>query len=191
MEFDSTSVRSPNLSSFLQLPRSLPTGRLVSGQHARSLAVPLRGVWSAGACLEHHCASCGFVQCSPASSCRDSDTNYRSSSCPHPEPASKAQCPCEDALAPNSTSLMPAGCPKEWSEADCECCPSGIVDITGQCCSSDNAVAVVDKKGECCAAGYVDACGICGGDGVYMDRQGKCCKVFHPLETLCAFVPDS
>lgn len=124
--------------------------------------------------------------------CRDFATNNRSnSSCPQPRPASQAQCPCEDAFAPIATSLVSAGCPAEWSEAECECCPNGVVDSAGECCSSANTVAMVDMKGKCCAAGYIDACGVCGGDGVYLDRQGTCCKVCHPVATLCTAMCNS
>lgn len=115
--------------------------------------------------------------------------NTPSKSCPQPEPASKAECPC-DSVAPGPlqylTSSPAGGCPQEWSQEDCECCPSGIVDIDGKCCFSTGKadMITVDAKGACCSA-HVDACGVCGGDGIFLDRESTCCKVLHPDDRFC------
>lgn len=69
--------------------------------------------------------------------------------------------------------------PKEWSTEDRECCPSGVVDVKGKCCYEEDVSPTVDAKGECCSAGYVDPCGVCGGDGKFLDVEGACCKVLH------------
>lgn len=87
-----------------------------------------------------------------------------------------------DAPGPLSAATEVVIFPEEWSEEDRECCPSGIVDTEGKCCFSDKGnVPTVDTEGKCCTAGYVDACGVCGGDGKFLDREGTCCKVLHPV----------
>jgi hypothetical protein len=104
--------------------------------------------------------------------------------CPQPEPMSTAACPCNDGKIQTFTTtameMPPIGCPRGWTPEECDCCPSGVVDVQGKCCLSAGVLPTVDAEGECCSAGYVDVCGICGGDGDFVDRRGTCCKVSHP-----------
>jgi hypothetical protein len=70
------------------------------------------------------------------------------------------------------------GCPTDWSSDKCACCPSGVFDSVGQCCAVEAGFRpVVDKKGICCSKGRLDGCGNCDGDGVAIDRNGRCCPV--------------
>jgi hypothetical protein len=43
-----------------------------------------------------------------------------------------------------------------------------MVDVTGVCCAEG---AVLDGAGACCKAGWVDACGTCGGKAWVVDVQ--------------------
>ncbi|GMH42184.1 hypothetical protein BSKO_10103 [Bryopsis sp. KO-2023] len=54
-----------------------------------------------------------------------------------------------------------------------ECCQSGIFSIGGDCCVGKNTT--LDRNGLCCE-GVVDACGECGGGGLYVDVLGQCCS---------------
>lgn len=96
------------------------------------------------------------------------------------------QCSCYDGYFGDH--CQEAGCPISWSMDQCWCCPSGVLNKRGQCCQPErvhgrNPRPVLDAAGECCAAGFVDACGVCGGAGVYVDRDGTCCPV-RPALTL-------
>lgn len=56
---------------------------------------------------------------------------------------------------------------------DLSCCESGLVDVNGSCCEKGQQL---DGNGECCSQ-KLDACGVCGGNGAFVDMQGSCCKV--------------
>lgn len=57
---------------------------------------------------------------------------------------------------------------------DGECCRSGLFSVSGQCCGRDQ----LDAMGECCEE-KLDACGVCGGNGLYVDAVGRCCEVIY------------
>ena len=53
-------------------------------------------------------------------------------------------------------------CPQHWTEARCDCCPSGVESASGECCVLDLVAGpfvppVLDANGDCCGAGYVGA----------------------------------
>lgn len=77
--------------------------------------------------------------------------------------------------------LCDSGCPwGDWDPTKCECCPSGVIsgDGKGECCASDGfRRPTLDKDGACCAKGWLDECGVCGGEGGAVDRNGDCCPV--------------
>ena len=78
-----------------------------------------------------------------------------------------------------------AAAPSPAGNAQCDCCVSGVFDVSRQCCDwSAKRRPTLDSQGTCCAAGYLDACGRCAGTaeswGFAVDRDGTCCEVRHP-----------
>jgi len=47
---------------------------------------------------------------------------------------------------------------------------------------------VLDSAGECCSTGKLDACGVCGGTGKYMDVAGTCCATLLDANGMCCQV---
>ena len=50
-------------------------------------------------------------------------------------------------------------CPDHWSNSMCECCPSGIMSQSGECCKLSETTGylpVLDTTGKCCSAGWLD-----------------------------------
>jgi hypothetical protein len=60
-----------------------------------------------------------------------------------------------------------------------------VLNITGSCCPEGSAV---DAAGACCDAGELDACGVCGGNGVTVDIMGRCCSTLLDAQGLCCEV---
>ena len=61
------------------------------------------------------------------------------------------------------------------------CCADGrgIDVVTGRCCNG-----VLSRSGRCCEVS-VDACGVCGGDGIAVDARGVCCASHLAPDGLC------
>jgi hypothetical protein len=59
-----------------------------------------------------------------------------------------------------------------------------VVNATGHCCGA--GFTTIDVVGRCCASdAHVDACGVCGGDGVAVDVLRMCCKSTLPASGIC------
>ena len=85
-------------------------------------------------------------------------------------------CSCDDGFYGNLCQL--SVCPNSWTDAECTCCPSGVLSATGACCDMVNGmVPLLDKDGNCCNMEWLDALGTCGGNCTNIDRHGRCCEV--------------
>lgn len=84
-------------------------------------------------------------------------------------------CMCESGWSGATCDVQQAVCASTVLDVDGNCCPSGMLDTLGACCPGSNAV--IDKAGQCCSSGEIDGCGVCGGDGLFHDIMGVCCKV--------------
>ncbi|KAL3160933.1 disintegrin and metalloproteinase with thrombospondin motifs [Trebouxia sp. C0009 RCD-2024] len=70
------------------------------------------------------------------------------------------------------------------------CCDSGVVSEAGSCCATNPAANVtLDRAGQCCSEG-LDACGVCGGDGLTLDFTGVCCNGAIDASGLCCATPN-
>lgn len=97
-------------------------------------------------------------------------------------------------------------CAVGWTGVDCsipqlfatseDVCVSGVVDVSGRCCSADTAVnatgfccppaSQLDAHGSCCSPPLrLDACGVCGGSSVGVDVRGTCCRTPLAASGLC------
>ena len=68
---------------------------------------------------------------------------------------------------------------------------TGVVSELGSCCavnSTAGATVTLDRAGNCCSQG-LDACGVCGGDGVVVDFTGNCCNGALDASGLCCAQP--
>ena len=75
----------------------------------------------------------------------------------------------------------PTSCKSDVVDANLQCCDSGVLDFQGTCCPPD---AALDFDGRCCSHS-VDACGVCGGTGAFLDIQNKCCSVVDANGVCC------
>ena len=80
---------------------------------------------------------------------------------------------------------------------ECSCAATGgccatVVSLLGECCVGETlgVEPVLDATGACCASGRVDACGVCDGNGLYLDavrdqhcmtRRDGCTLIKHVL----------
>jgi hypothetical protein len=86
-------------------------------------------------------------------------------------------------------------CDAGYSGLICEAsaaCPAGqVLDATGSCCAgllneNQECCDSIDASGDCCnLPNVVDACGVCGGDGVVVDAVGTCCATVLDADGLC------
>eukprot|EP00892_Ulva_mutabilis_P012233 jgi/Ulvmu1/9382/UM051_0009.1 len=175
--------------------------------------------WKAGdwaPCVE----PCGLQERSVSCWDYDQGTAFNSSSsCPTnmPRPDTTRECPeckCTDSMTVpqcscngyvangtntcqcNPSFVGPAcewiRCPSAWTSEQCDCCPSGVVGQSGDCCElRDGIPASVDKEGKCCY-GKVDGCGVCGGKGVMHDSFGNCCQEGEKVDGMgkCCLIGD-
>jgi hypothetical protein len=97
----------------------------------------------------------------------------------HGQCTADARCVCDDGF--RGAACEEQTCRVGWTPQECNCCPSGVLDSTGACCEmgADNVRPLVDKDGQCCSR-WLDACGVCGGQGAGYDSRGVCCKVCQP-----------
>ncbi|KAA6429297.1 MAG: type 1 repeat-containing [Trebouxia sp. A1-2] len=71
------------------------------------------------------------------------------------------------------------------------CCTSGVVSDAGTCCALNTtagANVTLDRAGQCCSQG-LDACGVCGGNGLIIDFTGTCCNGALDASGLCCALP--
>jgi hypothetical protein len=81
-------------------------------------------------------------------------------------------CLCADGHLGKFCELDSSGC---ILDAYGDCCPAGrLLSINGACCDNDQAL---DEDAVCCAKTDHDACGVCGGRGLFVDSMGVCCPV--------------
>eukprot|EP00959_Pyramimonas_sp_CCMP1952_P274108 5729815-Pyramimonas_sp.AAC.1 len=108
------------------------------------------------------------------------------------------KCECSMTYTGTFCTVSPA-CPSGTEDSAGECCPSGVVSVLGECCAAEEgsgAVPVVDGNGRCCAQG-VDACGVCGGSGNYIDAVYSLspsaigARYGYILSPLLRLVPDN
>lgn len=67
---------------------------------------------------------------------------------------------------------------------------AGVVSEAGRCCAANpSANATLDRAGQCCSEA-LDACGVCGGDGLTMDFTGVCCDGAIDASGLCCASPN-
>ena len=76
----------------------------------------------------------------------------------------------------------PVACTGGVVDALLACCDSGLVNVRGECCSMGGTV--LDGDGECCSES-LDACGVCGGLGQFLDMEGSCCAVADANGVCC------
>ena len=86
--------------------------------------------------------------------------------------ATSVDCMCADNTLGEFCHLGASGCFLDVS-SDC-CALSHALALDGTCCTSREAL---DANALCCAQSDLDACGECGGDGVFVDSMGTCCPV--------------
>ena len=90
---------------------------------------------------------------------------------------------CIDAKCSCDTGYYGRACEVQGCMGDeCECCASGVYDHAGACCDAmdSHMLPHLDKDGACCYKSALDACGVCGGDGVVVAKDGTCCSVRCP-----------
>lgn len=81
-------------------------------------------------------------------------------------------CACADGNLGDFCHLGSSGCHLDSSGACCQ--DERALAINGECCSGYESL---DSESQCCATGELDACGECGGDGLFVDSLGACCPV--------------
>lgn len=94
-------------------------------------------------------------------------------------------CMCADGWGGPYCGIDTSECASGKLDVNEECCPSGVLDDDGICCSAPEGVTPErDWNGQCCP-GTVDACGRCNGDTacIGLDVEGTCCEV--RTATLC------
>lgn len=114
-----------------------------------------------------------FEGCRACPFCDDPQQNE---DCSRQGTCANEKCVCREGWT-GVTCAVPSSCFSRVLGVYSQCCASGVLNFSGVCCEQvGDARPSLDANGECCAAA-VDACGVCGGKGKYVDNLYACCEV--------------